>query len=172
MANDKIVRLGRSLYRLRAVIAVPFFIMLLVFARPSSSPYVLASFLILTGLLVRIWSAGYIGKQSRKNEFIADFVITNGPYRYIKHPLYLGNFFLVVGVILLFNVPLWLSILLIVLFIAEYSVIIYSEMRFLRSLTRKEADFKLSNVKNEVSTIYLLCAIYLFYVGRVILTSD
>ena len=172
MAKNKIVRLGRSLYRLRAVIAVPFFIMVLVFARPSSCLYVLASLLILAGLLVRIWAAGYIGKQSRKKEFSADFVITNGPYRYVKHPLYLGNFFLVLGVILLFNVPLWLSIFLIVLFIVEYSLIIYSEMRFLSGLIRKKANFNLSNVKNEVSTICILCVIYLFYVGRAILTSD
>lgn len=171
MVNNKIVRLGQSLYRLRAVSAVPFFIILLVFARPCSL-YVLVSFLIVIGLLLRIWAAGYIGKQSRKNEFCADFVITNGPYRYVKHPLYLGNFFLVGGVILLFNAPLWLSIFLIVLFIAEYSIIIHSEMRFLKNLARKEADFKLINVKNEMSTICILCVIYVLYLGRIILASD
>jgi protein-S-isoprenylcysteine O-methyltransferase Ste14 len=172
MANNKIVRLGRSLYRLRAVIAAPFFIMLLVFSRPSSSLHIIASLLILTGLLVRIWAAGYIGKQSRENEFCAVFIITNGPYRYVKHPLYLGNFFLVGGVILLFNAPLWLSILLVVLFIAEYSIIIYSEMRFLKGLARKEADFKLINIKGEISTIFILFVIYVLYVGRVIVMSN
>lgn len=171
MIKNKIVRLGQSLYRFRAVIAVPFFMILLVFARPSSL-YVLASFLIVIGLLMRIWAAGYIGKQSRKTEFCAEFVITNGPYRYVKHPLYLGNFLLVGGVILLFNAPLLLSVLLIVLFVAEYSIIIHSEMRFLENLARKEADFELINVKHETSTICILCVIYVLYLGRIILASN
>lgn len=171
MANNRVVRVGRLLYRYRAVIAAPFFIVLFVFSRPHHSPCVLASLLILTGLLIRIWAAGYIGRWSRKNEFQAEFIITNGPYRLIKHPLYAGNFLIVVGVVLLFNAPLWLSMLLISLFIVEYSTIIYSETHFIKGLTGNVARFRWINAKGEISTVFIVCVVYLIYFGRLFFMS-
>ncbi len=168
MTDYKIVRVGRVFYKYRAVIAVPFFIVLVVLSRLPHSLYILSYLLIVTGLLLRIWAAGYIGARSRKKEFSADFVVINGPYHYLKHPLYLGNFFLVVGVVFLFNPPPWLTILLIALFIVEYSMIIYSEMNYLKSLSKKRVKFKLINIKGEISTTLILLIIYLVYLGKLI----
>ncbi len=120
---------------------------------------------------MRVWAAGYIGIQSREKEFSAEFIIMNGPYHSLKHPLYVGNFFLVVGVVLLFNAPLWLGILLIALFIVEYSIIVYSEINFLHGLTEKVAEFKWVNAKGEISTVLIVCVVYFIYFGKLVLMS-
>ena len=43
------------------------------------------------GMAVRIWAAGHLGKPKEK------VLVTTGPYAYLRHPLYLGTFFMVAG---------------------------------------------------------------------------
>lgn len=157
-----LINLGKVLFRYRAVIAIPFFIILVIFSKPTHLPLI-SYILIVFGLLIRIWAACYIGTKSRENKFTTQYIITNGPYRYLKHPLYIGNFLLVLGVIILFNPALWLAILLIASFLLEYSIIIHSELNYLKDLPKKEAEFKLSNSKSEISTILILIIIGLIY---------
>ena len=117
-------------------------------------------------MTIRIWAAGYIGKSARGNKFSGQYMITNGPYQYLKHPLYIGNFFLVLGVIILFNPVLWFAILLIILFILEYTIIMLSEINYLQNLPKKEKKFELINVKGEISTMIILIMIFLVYFGQ------
>jgi protein-S-isoprenylcysteine O-methyltransferase Ste14 len=51
--------------------------------------------LVVLGEGLRIWAAGHL----RKNQEVT----TTGPYAYVKNPLYLGTFFLVVGFGLMAN---------------------------------------------------------------------
>lgn len=44
---------------------------------------------IALGILLRAWAAGYIAKDYR--------LCTEGPYAYCRHPMYLGNFIVLVG---------------------------------------------------------------------------
>ena len=162
-----IIKIGEFLYKYRAVIAAPFFIFLVIFSRPTHLQIFSIIFMI-AGTLLRIWAAGYIGTKSRDNRFTTPHLITSGPYRYLRHPLYLGNFFLVIGVILLFNPPIWLAILLIILFIIVYSMIIFGELHYLKNLPEKKVRFKLINAKGEISTIFIMCIIYLVYLVRTI----
>lgn len=163
MFKKSIMSLGCFLYRYRGIIAVPFFIILVIFSRPSS-PRIAPYIFLATGIVLRVWAAGYIGPASRQNTFAGDYVITNGPYRYVKHPLYLGNFFLVLGVMSLFNPPAWLAIILIGLFIVEYTLIVRAEQNYLTNLPRRNAQFHFGNLKNEISTVLVIIAIYIVYV--------
>lgn len=180
------VQVGRFLYRYRGLIAAPFFLLLLIFSRsvqqsvinhpllfdfaqgrlfpPSLRGRILVGGILdLIGLAIRLWAAGYIGQKSRGNKFAGEFKIINGPYRYLKHPLYLGNLFLVLGVILLFNPSFLFGIFLVILFLIEYTIIINAENSYLRNLTSIKTKFKLSNVKSEISTIIILTVIYIIY---------
>ena len=123
---------------------------------------------IIAGILLRIWAAGYIGTESRENKFTTAYVITSGPYRYLRHPLYLGNFSLVIGVILLFNPTIWFAILLIALFCIVYSMIIFGELHYLKNFPEKKVKFKLINTKGEISTIFIMGIIYLIYLVKTI----
>ncbi|MBA7499381.1 hypothetical protein ES705_04070 [subsurface metagenome] len=156
------IRFGEFLYKYRAVIAVLFFIILILFSKPRHL-LMLPGIFIIIGLMLRIWAAGYIGKASRENKYTTRYAVVNGPYHYLKHPLYLGNFFLVSGVILLFSPPSWLGVLIIILFIFVYLIIIYSELNYLKGLSKKEMKFKWINTRGEISTIVVMIVIFLIY---------
>ncbi len=51
--------------------------------------WLLGAILALIGILVRLWASGYI----KKNKQLA----TDGPYAWVRHPLYVGNFLIAVG---------------------------------------------------------------------------
>jgi protein-S-isoprenylcysteine O-methyltransferase Ste14 len=154
----KIISAGKYLFRYRAAIAVVFFLILVIFAKPAAS--LIAHVLITIGIALRLWTAGYIGSEARGNAFRTAHRITNGPYRILKHPLYAGNFFLVLGVIMMYNPPYWLGITYIALFLLMYSVISLSEMSALRGKPEIEAAYRVGNLKGEVSTLIVMVIIY------------
>lgn len=74
--------------RLKAIwlLIVPFFW----FARPTPTLLAVGGALAALGLFVRAMSAGFIHKEKE--------LTTGGPYAYTRNPLYLGTFFLGLGV--------------------------------------------------------------------------
>ena len=43
-------------------------------------------------VFLRIWARMYIGEHSRGRELACSEIVDKGPYRFIRHPLYLSNF--------------------------------------------------------------------------------
>jgi protein-S-isoprenylcysteine O-methyltransferase Ste14 len=157
-----LIQIGRLLYKFRAWIAVPFFILLVIFSRPGYIKIIPYS-VIFIGLIIRLWAAGYIGRKARATNFSTGCRITNAPYKYLKHPLYIGNFFLVLGMVLLFNPVIWFAILIMLLFLLVYTLIIISESNYLKDLPKTKAHFKLVNCKGEISTIIVVVLMVLVH---------
>src|SRR5690606_17564584 len=89
--------LSRELiFRLRGVLPVPAALIILAWSSPTPSSIVFGGAIILTGEIVRIWSAGYIRKY-RVAVVDSDRLVTAGPYAYVRNPLYWGNFVIGVG---------------------------------------------------------------------------
>ena len=61
----------------------------LVLARPSTASWLLGLALAIPGESLRIWAAGHIEKGRE--------ITRSGPYRFVRHPLYLGSTLLGVG---------------------------------------------------------------------------
>ena len=61
-------------------------------ARPTSTSIVIGGAVAVVGELVRIWAAGHIEKGRE--------VTRSGPYRLVRHPLYLGSAIMGVGFVL------------------------------------------------------------------------
>ncbi len=59
-------------------------------AKPTSWGLIMGALLVLGGEGLRIWASGYIEKGEK--------LATSGPYAYTRHPLYLGNFFMGLGI--------------------------------------------------------------------------
>ncbi|MEO0094472.1 MAG: methyltransferase [candidate division WOR-3 bacterium] len=159
---NSFVKLGRFFYRYRSLIAVLFFLLLLILGKPVCNT-VLPHIFIICGIVIRVCAAGYIGEKSRGKEIRTEYRIVNGPYRILKHPLYIGNFFLVLGTICLFNPPNWLKLCLILAFLLEYSIIIFAEEEYMKDLPVHNIKFSVTNLKSEFSTIIVLAAIYFLY---------
>ena len=94
--------------RLRAVwlLVLPF----LWLARPTPSLMAAGAPLALLGLLLRGWAAGTIHKEKE--------LTTAGPYAFTRDPLYLGSFFLGVGLALAGGHWIWPA-----LFVAFFAVV-------------------------------------------------
>ena len=89
-------------------------------------------FLIL-GEIIRLIGVAYAGEITRTTKRLrANFLVTNGPYAYVRNPIYLGNIMIYIGygIISLALFP-YLQIVAISWFIFQYHVIIHLEEEFL-----------------------------------------
>jgi protein-S-isoprenylcysteine O-methyltransferase Ste14 len=101
----------------------------LIFAAPSPHSLLWGLPLVLAGLWLRGYAAGYVKKNSELTQ--------TGPYAYTRNPLYLGSMALAAG----FAVAAggisanrwWLLVLLLAMFLAIYIPTILSEETFLRA---------------------------------------
>lgn len=95
----------------------------LVFARPSWHTLAWSLLLVLPGLWLRGYAAGYVKKNAE--------LTRTGPYAYTRNPLYLGSMGIAAGFAVAAG-EVWLGLLLVVLFLAIYVPTILSEETFLR----------------------------------------
>jgi len=87
-----LVRLA-SIYLLVAVV--------LAFARPTPVHLTTGSILLALGEVLRVWAAGHLVKNER--------LVTSGPYRYTRNPLYLGRLLIFAGLCVMSRLPFWAS---------------------------------------------------------------
>jgi lipid A Kdo2 1-phosphate O-methyltransferase len=89
---------------------------------------------------IRAWTIGHTpANTSGRNtkEQVADLVNQTGIYSTVRHPLYLGNFFMYLGVVLLLKSFLF-TMVFILFFFLYYERIMYAEEFFLRSKFGKD----------------------------------
>jgi protein-S-isoprenylcysteine O-methyltransferase Ste14 len=90
----------------RLVAAYALVAVMLALARPT--PWHLASgaLLVIIGETLRVWSAGHLVKN--------ETLVTSGPYRYTRNPLYLGRLLIFTGLCVMARLPYgtsWLIVL-------------------------------------------------------------
>jgi protein-S-isoprenylcysteine O-methyltransferase Ste14 len=95
----------------------------LAFAQPSWHTLAWSLLLVLPGLWLRSYAAGYVKKNAE--------LTRTGPYAYTRNPLYLGSMGIAFGFAVAAG-QLWLGLLLVVMFLAIYVPTILSEETFLR----------------------------------------
>jgi len=80
---------NRLLGRLRLLATFALVIGLLALARPTPLSVLLGSVIVALGEGVRLWAAGHLLKTTE--------LVTGGPYRYTRNPLYLGRLLIFTG---------------------------------------------------------------------------
>lgn len=125
-------RLGAWLFAHRGFLGVPLFLLALIFARPEPQTWLWGGLLILMGEGLRVWAVAYSGPKTRARTLVADRLTTDGPYRWVRNPIYWGNFFVGEGLVVISRAlwP-WLPLLFVPLFWAEYTLIVLAEEAFL-----------------------------------------
>ena|GEM_PF-1934409 len=173
----KVSLLSKFLYRWRGVIGGIFFLVLL----PFSSPQVMifpqaplnrgfhpftplgknqigfASLII--GMTLRFWARGYIGRESDSRVFSLPEVITSSIY-WLRHPLYLANFFLVLGVMLFLNPPKVMAYACLFGFGLEYGLFVLSEERLRKNGKEVKRRWSFSSALLELRTALILGLIF------------
>lgn len=142
--NEEFENAGRWLFRWRSYLPLLFFALLLVQLRQFQYVDGKHSFdlawegicltVSLFGLGIRVATIGYApsgtsGRNTRKQ--IARYLNTTGTYSIVRHPLYLGNFFMWLGVVLFVH-TWWVALLFVLCFALYYERIMCAEERFLR----------------------------------------
>ena len=87
------------------------------------------------GLIIRMIAVGYSaentsGRNTNEGQ-IADYINTTGPYSVVRHPLYLGNYFMWLGIACLTR-NLWFIVAFTFVYWLYYERIMYAEEEFLR----------------------------------------
>ena len=90
--------------------------------------------LCMTGEALRVYVTGSVpdGTSGQNDRLEAAVLNTRGPYAFVRNPLYLGNLFLVAGLLCIAN-DLWVYALGLGFFFFEYFFIIRTEEDFLRT---------------------------------------
>jgi len=82
--------------KLRFALMYPLTIFVILFSNSDDKSIMQGVWFIIVGLLLRVWANGYAVKL--------DKLTTSGPYGYIRHPLYLGTMFLVIGFVIMLKI--------------------------------------------------------------------
>ena len=87
-----------------------------------------------SGLVIRILTVGYVprgtsGRNTKKQ--VADTLNTTGMYSVVRHPLYVGNFLMWLGISLVFHLW-WFTLLIGLIFWVYYEKIMFAEEEFLK----------------------------------------
>lgn len=131
--------IGNFLFKYRSFTPVPLIVLVFVLFKPGNfNDYnffvnLAGLFISAIGEWIRIMAVGYSfpGTSGRESFLRADYLNTSGIYSLTRNPLYIGNFFIFTGLVIVFANPL--AVLLFALFlIMQYYFIILSEENFLR----------------------------------------
>ncbi len=121
------IGIGAKFFRYRDYTPLPLILMFLLFEKVSVLSAVLGILTIGFGELIRIYSVAFIGSisRTRKNR-TGGRLIQEGPFSYVRNPLYVGNFLITTG-IAIFTGNFFLIILAAVLFAVQYYYIVKYE---------------------------------------------
>jgi protein-S-isoprenylcysteine O-methyltransferase Ste14 len=89
--------LGRWLGILRLIATFAFIVALVFLARPRPAEVAVGFVVAAIGEIIRFWAAGHLLKTTE--------LITSGPYRYTRNPLYLGRLLILTGLCVMCRLP-------------------------------------------------------------------
>jgi protein-S-isoprenylcysteine O-methyltransferase Ste14 len=103
---------------------------LLRFFAATPAAIAIASLVAAAGAALRIWGTAYLGPGTVNNaEMKAGAVLADGPYRYVRNPLYMGSWFMIAA--MGFIMPATGALLVMVLVTALLLTLIHGEETFL-----------------------------------------
>jgi protein-S-isoprenylcysteine O-methyltransferase Ste14 len=128
-------------FKNRGITPVPLMLAALVLASPSTASFLAGAAIVLAGEAVRFWGVAYAGVTTRTTSVGANKLVTDGPYRYVRNPLYIGNFLMSLGwTVMAWPWMPWMLLVVLVFFSVQYSCIVDLEEEFLSGKFGAEYD--------------------------------
>ncbi len=128
------------MFTYRSYTPIPFLILMVFFARPTLASMVLGFVVVVAGEALRLWGVSIAGSETRTTGAVGGtYLITNGPFAFVRNPLYLGNMLIYggIGVMSLALFP-WLLVVALGWFYLQYALIVFSEEEYLASAFRED----------------------------------
>lgn len=131
--EDPSVSIGEKLFQWRDYTPIPLIFLVLFTAEPSVRTATLGLLLVIAGELFRIYAVSFIGSVSRtRNTSSAGAsLIRNGPFGWMRNPLYVGNFLITTG-IAIFGGVFFVVLIGIAAFAFQYHCIVKYEEELLK----------------------------------------
>ena len=127
--------LPKVMFSVRSYTPIPFLIMMVLFARPTLMSVLIGFIIVLVGECIRFWGVSLAGAETRTTGTVGGtYLITNGPFAYVRNPLYVGNMLVYIGVgVMSMALFPWLILIALVWFVFQYTLIITGEEEYLRA---------------------------------------
>lgn len=121
------------IFKYRSYTPIPFLIVMVLFARPVGISLVIGFAIMFLGEVIRFWGVSIAGAETRTTGTVGGtYLITNGPFAYVRNPLYLGNMLLYAGVgVMSMALFPWMLIVAILWFYLQYYLIVTREEEYL-----------------------------------------
>ncbi len=139
----------RIIFKYRSYTPIPFLIVMVFFARPDPVSLLVGFLVMISGELIRFWGVSIVGSETRTTGTVGGtFLITNGPFAYVRNPLYVGNMLMYAGVgVMSMALFPWLLIAAILWFYIQYYLIVTREEVYLRERFGSEYSEYCLNVR-------------------------
>jgi protein-S-isoprenylcysteine O-methyltransferase Ste14 len=130
----------QKIFEVRSYTPIPFLLVMVLYAHPTIASLVIGFFLAASGEAIRLWGVSIAGSETRTTGPVgATNLVTEGPFAYVRNPLYVGNILLYTGFGIMSNALMpWLQLVAVIFFIVQYSLIVSKEEEHLRSAFGEE----------------------------------
>jgi protein-S-isoprenylcysteine O-methyltransferase Ste14 len=121
----------QRIFQYRSYIPIPFLVVMVILAQPTITSVCAGLGIVLIGEFIRLWGVAIAGSETRTTGPVGGtFLITKGPFAYVRNPLYVGNILIYCGVGMMAQIY-WLVILAFVFFTIQYTMIVSLEEEYL-----------------------------------------
>jgi protein-S-isoprenylcysteine O-methyltransferase Ste14 len=136
-------RMGAVLFRNRSWLPVPFLLVaLLAPAHPTPAHWIAGAILIVIGEWIRLAGVAAAGTVTRRRSRNVQRLVTYGIFGWVRNPLYVGNFLIWMGFVVI-SAVMWFLPIAILIFGIEYTLIVAYEEGVLESIFGREyLDYK------------------------------
>lgn len=123
----------QRIFKFRSYTPIPFLILMVCFARPTLTSLGIGFCIVVAGEFIRFWGVSIVGSETRTTGSVGGtYLITNGPFSYVRNPLYVGNMLVYAGVgVMSMALFPWLFIIALIWFYIQYHMIVTSEEEYL-----------------------------------------
>ena len=127
-------RVGAVLFRNRSWLPVPFLLIaLLAPSHANGYNWLVGSVVIVLGECIRLAGVAVAGTVTRRRSRDVQRLVNYGVFAWVRNPLYVGNFLIWMGFVVISGV-MWFLPVAIVIFMIEYSLIVAYEEGVLESI--------------------------------------
>jgi protein-S-isoprenylcysteine O-methyltransferase Ste14 len=140
--------ISSALFKYRSYTPIPFLALMLIFQNSTIWSLIIGFTVSLLGELIRFWGVSWTGSETRTTGTAGGtFLIINGPFAYVRNPLYVGNILIYIGLgIMSFALFPFLQLAALIFFFWQYYLIVKEEENYLIKRFPEEFKEYLKNV--------------------------